>query len=179
MIWFQNVYAMRKRLVSLIALPACVCLGSPTDATLPPNYAHLIAAVHEIIAASCVSQEAAIAKMKEERKRLGKKQVFSEISIDAKNLGEIRYHPTPFVTGHNVMTVADADGAYPGKLLLSKVQGFADGQSVWIQYSIRDVVSGEKIARHMYCEKFRHNMFCGSLPATYDVRAHIPPALVQ
>jgi hypothetical protein len=167
---------MRKKNFCLIAFPACVCLGSPVDATLPANYGAVISSVHEIIIASCGSHETAVAKMKEKRKALGKKYVFSEISIDAKTVGLIRYHPTPFVAGHNIMTTPDADGAFPAKALL-KAQNFSDGQGIWIQYSIKDVVSGDKLQRHMYCEKFKQAMYCGSLPATYDVRGHFRTAL--
>ena len=169
---------MGKKFLCFIALPACVCFGSPTDDTLPPSYGAVISSVHEIITASCDGHEAAIAKMKEKRKLLGKKYVFSEISIEAKTSGIIRYHPTPFVTGRNIITAPDADGAFPGRAL-AKVQSFPDGQGIWIQYSIKDVVSGDKLQRHMYCEKFKYAMYCGSLPATYTIQAHIPAALVQ
>jgi hypothetical protein len=167
---------MRKKFFCLVALPACVCLGSPVDAILPPNYCTVIASVREIIAASSGNRESAVTRMKEKRKSLGKKYVFSEISIETKTVGLIRYHPTPFVAGHNIMTTPDADGAFPAKALL-KAQNFPDGQGMWIQYSIKDVVSGDKLQRHMYCEKFRHTMYCGSLPATYDVRAHFKSAM--
>jgi len=166
-------------LFSFVALPACVCLGSPADATLPAHYGSVIAAVREIITASCDGYEVAVNKMKEKRKILGKKYVFSEVSIDAKTMGLIRFHPTPFVTGRNLMAVPDADGAYPGKSLITKLPGLPDGQGMWVQYSVKDVVTGDKVQRHMYCEKFQLNMYCGSLPATYDVRAHMPAAQVQ
>jgi len=163
---------MKKDFLRFIALPACVCLGSPTDATLPAAYVSTISAVHEIITASCENNGAAIAKMKEKRKQLGKKYVFSEISIEPKTAGIVKYHPTPFVAGHNIMTTPDADGAFTGKALL-KAQHFLDGQGLWIQYSIKDVVTGEKLQRHMYCEKYKLTMFCGSLPASYDLRGHM------
>ncbi len=167
---------MRKSFLRFIALPACVCLGSPTDAALPPAYATIMAAVHEIVAASCDNNGAAIAKMKEKRKQLGKKHVFSEISIESKTAGVIRYHPTPFVTGHNIMTTADADGVFPGRTLL-KAQDFIDGQGLWIQYSIKDVVTGDKLQRHMYCEKYKLSLYCGSIPASYDLSAYMNATL--
>lgn len=167
---------MKKLLLRVIALPACVCLGSPTDATLPTSYAAIIAAVHEVVVASCEGDTVAISKMKEKRKQLGKKHVFSEISIEPKTAGIVKYHPTPFVSGHNIMTTPDADGAFPGKALI-KAKDFSDGQGIWIQYSVKDVVSGDKLQRHMYCEKYKLNLYCGSLPASYDLRAHMaaPP----
>lgn len=164
---------MKKEIIRLIALPACVCFGSPTDASLPAAYSAAMTAVHEIVIASCENNGIAIAKMKEKRKQLGKKYVFSEISIEPKTAGIVKYHPTPFVAGHNIMTTADADGAFPGKALL-KAQSFADGQTLWIQYSVKDVVSGDKLQRHMFCEKYKTSLFCGSLPASYDLRAHMP-----
>jgi len=163
---------MRLRMLSWIILPACVCLGSPSDHSLPAAYISVISAVHEVIAASAGGEDAAKAKMKEKRKFLGKKYVFSEISLEPRRLGEVLYHPTPFVTGHNVAATADADGAYPGRLLITKVKDFNDGQGLWVQYSIKDVVSGEKLVRHMYCERCKQELFCGSLPASYDIRAH-------
>jgi len=162
----------------IVLLPACVCLGSPTDAPLPAAYTTVISSVREIIAVSYESNAAAIARMKEMRKQLGKKHVFSEISIDARTAGVVKYHPTPFVTGNNIMTAPDADGAYPAKALL-KAQQFPDGQGLWIQYSVKDMVSGDKKQRHMYCEKRKLSLYCGSLPATYDIKAHLPAALVQ
>lgn len=169
---------MKKYFLRFVALPACVCLGSPTDATLPAAYAAVVSAVHDIITASCENNAAAITKMKEKRKQLGKKMVFSEISIEFKTVGIVKYHPTPFVAGHNIMTTPDADGAYPAKALL-KAQQFKDGQGLWIQYSVKDVVSGDKQQRHMYCEKHKLSLYCGSFPATYDIKAHLPAALVQ
>jgi len=168
---------MKNNFLRFIALPACVCLGSPTDASLPAAYTSVISAVHEVITASCENNGAGIAKMKEKRKQLGKKHVFSEISLDAKTAGIVTYHPTPFVAGHNIMTTPDADGAFPGKAL-SKAQQFSDGQGLWIQYSVKDVVSGDKQQRHMYCEKYKTNLFCGSLPASYDLRGHMNTPLM-
>lgn len=168
---------MKKFVLFLLLGPACSCLAATPDVSLPPHYADVISSVHAVVAASTVGDDAAIAAMKEKRKLLGKKYVFSEVSVDAKNLGKILYHPTPFITGRNVMAAPDADGAYPGKTLVLKAKDLTDGQSIWVQYSIKDVVSGEKIQRHMYCERFRFAMFCGSLPATHDVQAHIPPVL--
>lgn len=169
---------MKNSWLRIIALPACVCLGSPTDASLPAAYAAVISAVHEIVEASCNGETAAIAKMKEKRKQLGKKHVFSEISIEAKTIGIVKYHPTPFVAGHNIMTTPDADGAFPGKALL-KAQDYANGQGLWIHYSVKDVVSGDKLQRDMYCEKHKHNLYCGSLPASYNLRAHMSAPLMQ
>lgn len=163
---------MKKDFLRFIALPACVCLGSPTDATLPAAYVAVVSAVHEIITARCENSGAAITKMKEKRKQLGKKHVFSEISIEPKTAGVVKYHPTPFVAGHNIMTTPDADGAFPGKALI-KAKDFSDGQGIWIQYSVKDVVSGDTQQRHMYCEKYKLNLYCGSLPASYDLRAHM------
>lgn len=162
-----------------ILLPAFVCLSPPTDTLLPANYAAVISSVHEVIAASSGGEDAAKAKMKEKRKLLGKKYVFSEISLDPKHLGEVLYHPTPFVTGHNVASTADADGAYPGRFLITNAKGFKDGQGLWVQYSIREVITGDKIQRHMYCEKCKAELFCGSLPASYDLRAHSGAILMQ
>jgi hypothetical protein len=168
---------MKKMVLFLLLGTACSCLAATPDAPLPTPYAAVISSVHAVIAASTAGDAAAIAAMKEKRKLLGGKYVFSEVSVDAQTLGKVLYHPTPFITGHNVMTTPDADGAYPGKILVQKAKRLSDGQSLWVQYSIKDVVSGEKILRHMYCERFRLAMYCGSLPATHDVQAHIPPVL--
>lgn len=167
---------MKKDFLRFIALPACVCLGSPVDSSLPAAYAAVVHAVHEIVVTGCENESIAISKMKEKRKQLGKKTVFSEISIEPKTVGIIKYHPTPFVAGHNIMTTPDADGAYPAKALL-KAQQFPDGQGLWIQYSTKDVVSGDKQQRHMYCEKYKLNLYCGSIPATYDLRSHMSTTL--
>ena len=167
---------MKKDFLRFIALPACVCLGSPVDSSLPTAYAAVVHAVHEIMVTGCENETVAISKMKEKRKQLGKKTVFSEISIEPKTVGIVKYHPTPFVAGHNIMTTPDADGAYPAKALL-KAQQFPDGQGLWIQYSIKDVVSGDKQQRHMYCEKYKLNLYCGSIPATYDLRSHMTTTL--
>ena len=173
MIWF---YPMKKFLVRVLAMPACVCLGSPVDSSLPAAYTAVVHAVHEIVVTGCENESIAISKMKEKRKQLGKKTVFSEISLEPKSMGIVRYHPTPFVSGHNIMTTPDADGAYPGKAL-AKAQQFPDGQGLWIQYSVKDVVSGDKVQRHMYCEKYKLSLYCGSLPASYDLRAHMTATL--
>lgn len=159
-----------------LLLSACVCPGSPVDSPLPPAYAAVVSAVHEIAAIGCDSEAAAISAMKEKRKQLGKKTIFSEISLEPKSMGVVRYHPTPLVTGHNVMTTPDAGGAYPGKAL-AKAQQFPDGQGVWIQYSIKEVVTGDKLQRHMYCEKFKTMLYCGSLPASCDLRTFLPASL--
>ncbi|MDD2501064.1 MAG: hypothetical protein PHN92_09605 [Geobacter sp.] len=167
---------MKKDFIRFIALPACVCLGSPVDSSLPTAYAAVVHAVHEILITGCENEATAISKMKEKRKQLGKKTVFSEISLDPKSMGIVRYHPTPFVSGHNIMTTPDADGAYPGKAL-AKAPQFSDGQGLWIQYSIKEVVTGDKVQRHMYCEKYKTTLYCGSLPASYDLRAHMANTL--
>ncbi|GEM_PF-2671185 len=109
-------------------------------------------------------REETIIKMKEIRKSLGKKVIFSIVQVTDKEAGKILYHPTPFVTGNYVQAATDAENRYVGRNLIEKAQKIEPGKLFWVEYSHKNGFD-ERLIRQMCCARVDSSMICGSMPS--------------
>jgi hypothetical protein len=111
-----------------------------------------------------VGKEETIIQMKELRKYLGNKVIFSIVQVTDKEAGKLLYHPTPFVTGHYVQVATDAENRHVGRDLIEKAQKTEPGKLFWVEYSQKSAFD-ERLLRQMCCARVDNSMICGSIPS--------------